>query len=588
MSPELKANILLIDDHAENLIALEAILCGLGQNLVKARSGKEALRCLLNQDFAVILLDVQMPEMDGFETAYLIRQRVRSQYTPIIFITAFNTNDMWRMKGYALGAVDYLLKPIEPEILVSKVSVFVDLFNKAQEIQRQSAELAMQKIEIMQEQLARQQAEAASRMKDEFMAIVSHELRTPLNSILGWSRLLAADKLDAEASRRAIEVISRNAQAQAQLIDDILDVARLMRGKLRLEMKSINLLNLISIELDSIRPAADTKGIQVVNHLTSDNCIVKGDVQRLQQIFRNLLSNAIKFTLDGGQVEVRLEKTHLSVANVELPHAAPDSFDQGILRSQIHQLPSKEPLRDPNPQPYAQVTIADTGVGINPDFLPHIFEYFRQADSSSTRSHDGLGLGLAIVHQLIQLHGGQISAISEGVGKGSTFIVHLPLQVSPPTHQSPNQSPSLNRENNPRSLNNVSILVVDDHPDNRSYVIAVLEQAGAQVDTAASAQEAMDYLQHALPTVVLTDIAMPEEDGYELLRRIQLFEHDRGVTIPAIALTAYAKEKDRIQALSAGFQGFLAKPIDPTELVHTIAELLLANGPNRERIPSDP
>lgn len=572
MSSELQANILLIDDHAENLIALEAILCGLGQNLVKAYSGKEALRCLLNQDFAVILLDVQMPEMDGFETAYLIRQRERSQYTPIIFITAFNTNDMWRMKGYALGAVDYLLKPIEPEILVSKVSVFVDLFKKAQEIQRQSAELAMQKIEIMQEQLARQQAEAASRMKDEFMAIVSHELRTPLNSILGWSRLLAANKLDAEASRRAIEVISRNAQAQAQLIDDILDVARLMRGKLRLALKPVNLVNLISVELDSIRPAADTKGIQLITHLADDTCVVKGDIQRLQQIFRNLLSNAIKFTPEGGQVEMRLERTQLSGTGAELTHSASESADQSLARSQL-QLSPMESLCDLDSRPYAQVTIADTGVGMNPDFLPHIFEYFRQADSSSTRSHDGLGLGLAIVHQLIQLHGGQISAISEGAGKGSTFIVYLPLQVAAPTAQPSDQSLSPNDENRLRSLDNVSILVVDDNPDNRSYVIAVLEQVGARVDTVASVQEAMDYLQHSQPTVLLTDIAMPEEDGYELLRRVQLFEQDQGVTIPAIALTAYAKEEDRVQALSAGFQGFLAKPIDPSELIQTVAKV---------------
>jgi signal transduction histidine kinase/BarA-like signal transduction histidine kinase len=540
MSSELKANILLIDDHVENLIALEAILGGLGENLVKAHSGKEALRCLLKQDFAVILLDVQMPDMDGFETASLIRQRERSQYTPIIFITAFNTNDRWQMKGYALGAVDYLLKPIEPEILVSKVSVFVELFKNAQEIQRQSAELAMQKIEIMREQLARQQAEAASRMKDEFLAIVSHELRTPLNSILGWSKLLAADKLDPEKARRAIETISRNAQAQAQLIDDILDVARLMRGKLRLNLQPVDLFNLISAELDSIRPSADAKEIRLVGHLTSDPCIIKGDVQRLQQILRNLLSNAIKFTPEGGQVEVSLatdETDNLSASSV------------------------------------AQITITDTGVGIDPDFLPHIFEYFQQADSSSTRSHDGLGLGLAIVHQLVALHGGKIYATSEGAGKGATFTIHLPSQVSSP-QPLPEQSISPNAANNELLLDGISLLVVDDNSDNRSYVVTVLEQAGAQVTAVASGQEAMDYLQHSQPDVLLTDLAMPEEDGYELLQRVQRFEHDRGVTIPAIALTAYAQETDRMQALAAGFRHFLAKPLDPTELIQAVAEVV--------------
>lgn len=547
MSSDIKANILLIDDHVENLIALEAILGGLGQNLVRANSGKEALRCLLNQDFAVILLDVQMPDMDGFETASLIRQRDRSQYTPIIFVTAFSTNDMWQMKGYALGAVDYLLKPIEPEILVSKVSVFVELFKKAQEIQRQSAELAMQKIEIMREQLARQQAETASRMKDEFMAIVSHELRTPLNSILGWSKLLAEDKLDAEKTRRALDIISRNAQAQAQLIDDILDVARLMRGKLQLNLQPVDLLNLITVEIDSIRPTADTKGIRLIKQLTSDACTVRGDVQRLQQVLRNLLTNAIKFTPEGGQVEVRLA--------TDVVTDKPDRVDH------------------PSATSVAQITITDTGVGIDPNFLPHIFEYFQQADSSSTRSHDGLGLGLAIVHQLVGLHGGQINVMSEGSGKGSTFTIHLPLQVAAQVEPSPDPSiaPTSSTEN--LRLSRISVLVVDDNPDNRGYITTVLEQAGAQVVAVASGQAAMDYLQQSQPDVLLTDVAMPEEDGYELLQRIQAFEHDRGVTIPAIALTAYAKEEDRMKAISAGFQHFLTKPIAPTELTQAVAEV---------------
>jgi len=557
MSSKLKANILLIDDHVENLIALEAILSRLGQNLVRANSGEEALRCLLNQDFAVILLDVQMPGMDGFETASLIRQRDRSQHTPIIFITAFNTNDMWQMKGYALGAVDYLLKPIEPEILVSKVTVFVELFKKSQEIQRQSAELAMQKIEIMREQLARQQAEAASRMKDEFMAIVSHELRTPLNSILGWSKLLAADKLDEAATRRALEVISRNAQAQAQLIDDILDVARLMRGKLRLSLQPVDLLNLISAELDSIHPAANAKGIRLVRHLTSDSCIVKGDVQRLQQILRNLLSNAIKFTPEGGQVEVRLE-----------------SFEFSMMSAELLNSPQPSTLNPQPSQSYAQITITDTGVGIDPAFLPHIFEYFQQADSSSTRSHDGLGLGLAIVHQLTVLHHGQVHATSEGVGKGATFTIHLPLQTSSQPHHPPDAAFLLNTLDLDLSLEHISVLVVDDNCDNRECIVSVLEQAGAEVIAVDSGQAAIDYLHHSQPDVLLSDIAMPKENGYELLHRVQRFEQEHGVSIPAIALTAHVKEEDRIHAISTGFQCFLSKPVDPNELIQVIAEVV--------------
>ncbi|MBD2107258.1 response regulator [Nodosilinea sp. FACHB-13] len=552
---EPKANILLIDDRIENLIALEEILCKLGQNLVTAQSGKEALRCLLNQDFAAILLDVEMPGMDGFETASMIRQRERSQHTPIIFVTAFGTDDQLQMRGYALGAVDYLLKPINPEILISKVSVFVELFKKTQEIQRQSAELAMQKVEIIQEQLARQQAEAANRMKDEFMAIVSHELRTPLNAILGWSKLLLAGKLDESATSRALETINRNALSQAQLIDDILDVARLTSGRVKIHRQPVNLLNLISDELESIRPAANEKGIQLTGEFTSDHCIVSGDIQRLQQILRNLLSNAIKFTPESGQVEVGLKRI---ISN-----------ESGIIgRNQESQQATQRPLPV---TAFAQITVADTGIGIDPDFIPQIFEYFRQADSSSTRSHDGLGLGLAIVRQLVELHGGKIDAASEGKDKGSTFTIFLPLHN--PTQLDPSaEMPNPESLPSDLALENISVLVVDDNVDNRNYLITALELAGAQVTAVASGQEVIDYLQHSHPDVLLSDIAMPDENGYELLQRVRMVEQERGRTIPAIALTAYAKQEDRHQALSSGFQQFLAKPIDPVQLIEVVAK----------------
>lgn len=559
MSFELKANILLVDDRVENLIALEAILGRLGQNLVRVRSGEEALRCLLNQDFAVILLDVQMPGMDGFETASIIRQRERSQHTPIIFVTAFSTDDQWQMKGYALGAVDYLLKPINPEILLSKVMVFVELFKKTQEIQRQSAELAMQKVEIIQEQLARQQAESANRLKDEFLAIVSHELRTPLNAILGWSKLLITDKLDQSTTQRALETINRNAQSQAQLIGDILDVARLTSGKVQLRQTPINLLNLIADELESIRPAAAEKGIQLTKELTSDYCIINGDIQRLRQILRNLLSNAIKFTPAGGQIEVSLKRVIGS---------EPWLIAQGQELQPISQ--NLSPMTA-----FAQIIVADTGIGIDPDFLPQIFEYFRQADSSSTRSYDGLGLGLAIVRQLVELHGGRINAVSEGKAKGTTFTIFFPLYSTTPPG-TPSQVPVPEALHSSSALENISVLVVDDNFDNRNYLVTVLELAGAQVTAVASGQEVMDCLQDVQPNVFLSDIAMPDENGYELLQRVRTVEQNQWGTIPAIALTAYTKQEDRNQALSAGFQAFLSKPIDPTELIETVAKVVKA------------
>lgn len=570
-SPDSQANILLIDDHVENLIALEAILSSMGQNLVKARSGEEALRCLLNQDFAVILLDVQMPGMDGFETASLIRQRRRSQHTPIIFLTAFNTSDLWQMKGYSLGAVDYLLKPVDPTILVSKVTVFVELFKKTQEIQRQAAELSAQKIEIIREQLARQQAEAASRMKDEFLAIVSHELRTPLNSILGWSKLLVSNKLDAETTERALEIISRNAQSQAQLIDDILDVARLIRGKLRLCCRPVNLLSLVEAELESMRPSADVKKLQLTSHLNPESCTISADPERLQQIIRNLLSNAIKFTPEDGSIEVTVNVVDQQSA---LINNQPPASDEHLSDSTRFSNSPQRPLADQQAATqFAEISIRDTGIGINPEFLPYIFEYFRQADSSSTRSHGGLGLGLAIVRQLVDLHGGKIYAASEGKDKGTTFTIYFPLHVATPTLVANSYfAPDHNAEYT-LALKQLSILVIDDNADNRDYITMVLEQAGAQVTAVATGQEVMDFFQHTQPDVFVSDIAMPDEDGYKLIRRIREFEQTKGKRTPAIALTAYAKQEDQVQALSAGFQQFLAKPVEPTQLIKAIAEL---------------
>lgn len=578
MHSDCKANILLIDDHVENLIALEALLGGMGQNLVKARSGAEALRCLLNQDFAVILLDVQMPDMDGFETASLIRQRERSQHTPIIFVTAFNTNDVWRMKGYALGAVDYLLKPIDPAVLISKVTVFVELFKKTQEVQRQAAELAAQKIEIIREQLARQQAESASRMKDEFLAIVSHELRTPLNAILGWSRLLAANKLDSETTERALEIISRNAQSQAQIIDDILDVARLMRGKIRLVQHAVNLVNLIETERESMQPLAEAKGLRLYSQLPAQACTVFGDAERLQQIIRNLLSNAIKFTPTGGEVEVRLER----IKSDRLKHERPAQDAEGLCAAEgPMRVASPSSFRFQVVPEYAQITIRDTGIGINPEFLPYIFEYFRQADSSSTRAHGGLGLGLAIVRQLVDLHGGAIYASSEGDGQGTTFTIQLPLQTAPSPAYSSKQNPPDSNVEKPASLAQVSVLIVDDNDDNRDFITMVLTQAGAQVTALATGDEVMAYLQEAQPNVFVSDIAMPEENGYALIQRVRELEQQRGGHMPAIALTAYAKQEDQQQALEAGFQEFLSKPVEPAELIQAVAKLANVQVPLR-------
>jgi signal transduction histidine kinase len=387
ITPESKVNVLLVDDCRENLVALECVLQSLKQNLVKVQSGDAALRYLLDHDVAVILLDVQMPGMDGFETARLIRRRARLQHTPIIFLTAFAGNEDLRSQGYLVGAVDYLYKPIEPAILTSKVSVFVELFRRNLEVQLQAEQLVAKNAEIIRAEAARQQAEEANRLKDEFLAIVSHELRTPLNSILGWSQLLLKREFDPVRMRQALETIAHNAQIQARLIENILDISKLMRSKVELSIHSIHLASLIDEIIESIRPQADTKSIHLDVQLDPAAASIKADPVRLRQILWNLLTNAIKFTHEEGWVGLQVS----SVGH------------------------------------WVVLQVRDTGIGIEPAFLPHVFDHFRQADSSSTRVYEGLGVGLAIVRQLVELHNGKIEVHSDGYHQGTTFTVHLPI-----------------------------------------------------------------------------------------------------------------------------------------------------------------
>ncbi|MDX2228173.1 MAG: response regulator [Leptolyngbyaceae cyanobacterium bins.349] len=533
--PEAKVDVLLVDDRIENLIALEAALEGLGQNLIKAQSGEAALKYLLQNDVAVILLDVQMPTMDGFETAKLVRQRERSQHTPIIFLTAFNEGDDLRSRGYTLGAVDYLYKPINSTILTSKVSVFIELFKKNLEVQHQATQLIAQNAEIVRAQMARQQAEEANRLKDEFLAIVSHEVRTPLNSILGWSQLLLKREFDAATTRRALETIARNAQAQAKLIEDILDISRLMRGKVELSPQAIDLTSFIHATVDSISPQAEAKSLQLTLQLAPNLPSIQADPVRLRQIIWNLLTNAIKFTPEGGQVEI-------------CGSLATDNL--------------------------AQISISDTGIGIAPEILPHIFDHFWQADSSATRSHGGLGLGLAIVRQLVELHHGKIYAESEGDHQGTTFTVQLPVASAWDTNErvpAVFSQATMAADCNRLPLHQIQILVIEDHADSREFVQRVLEGAGAAVTAVACAQDAISLLEQTRPNVIVSDIAMPGEDGYQLMRHIRA---SISREIPAIALTAYVRPEDRREALRAGFQTHLAKPVNAEELVGVIEELV--------------
>ncbi len=734
---ERKVNILLVDDKLENLLALEAILEKLGENLVRATSGEEALRCLLHQDFAVILLDVQMPGMDGFETATLIRNRGRSRHTPIIFLTAFSTSDQMLFKGYALGAVDYLLKPLDPNILTSKVTVFVELFKKTEAVNQQTAQLVAVNTELRQseerfrslstcspvgifetdtegdckytnpryqaicglkaseslekkwlesvhpedreraiaswsayicegreyseefrfqaahgnirwvqvrsspmlssqgdllgyvgtlediterkqaeevraqvirEQTARQEAEAANRMKDEFLAVLSHELRTPLTSMLGWSKILRAKKLDEKATSRALEAIERNAISQMQLIEDILDVSRIIRGQLRLNVSAVNLISVMEAALEAVRPLAEPKDIQLSTVLDTSIGSVYGDPARLQQIVWNLLTNAIKFTPKGGRVEVRLSK-HFGLPISDFPteryangvsststsFSTTQSNDFGLeshsenldssnteesnnLKSVLENSDGREPnlklsAKSQNSKSqYAQIQVIDTGIGISFEFLPKVFERFRQADSTTTRSHNGLGLGLAIVRHLVELHKGTIFAQSSGSGQGATFTVRLPLLQDNRGNREATGKSSSPIASTP--LAGLRVLVVDDEADTRNFLSFMFEEYGAFATAVASVDEALAVLEQAKPDILISDIGMSEQDGYTLIRKLRSLEPEKGGRIPAIALTAYTREEDRLKALSAGFQQHLSKPIDPNKLIAAVANVL--------------
>ncbi|MBE9167449.1 PAS domain S-box protein [Pleurocapsales cyanobacterium LEGE 06147] len=393
-----------------------------------------------------------------------------------------------------------------------------------------------------------EQLQQANRIKDEFLAVLSHELRSPLNPILGWSSLLQRGKLDEATTKQALTIIERNAKLQAELIEDLLDISRILRGKLSLTFSPVNLASTIKAASETVRLAAEAKSIRIETVLEPQVGLVSGDSTRLQQVVWNLLSNAVKFTLPGGRVEIRLSSVpgHSSLVETDKSQRTNDKF--------------------------AQITVSDTGKGISADFLPYVFDYFRQADSATTRKFGGLGLGLAIVRHLVELHGGTIQADSPGEGMGATFTVRLPLMPTQPTDNPDSQlsKPALD-------LSGVRVLVVDDDTDTRDFLAFLLKQAGAKAIAVASADEAFTALMQSQPNVLISDIGMPEMDGYMLMRQVRALPPQQGGQIPAIALTAYAGEFDRQQALSVGFQKHVPKPVEPEELVRAIVTLLRQN-----------
>ncbi len=701
--PEPKINILVVDDRPENVLALQAVLEELHQNIIAAYSGPEALRCILQNEFAVILLDVNMPEMDGFETAALIRQRQASAGIPIIFITSYG-DGLYIERGYALGAVDYILAPPAPDVLRTKVSVFVDLHRKTTKIRRQAERLeqwACQLNKLAAASLAINSAQAAdnmlqtvadsardiigthqasilmvpdhnwshalavvslsdkyarwrhapcrprngeapsllspvskpvrltqdameadpawlpsragrkdpmplrglvaapltgrdgrslgiiqlsdryegdfepedeallvqlsqmasiaienamfaeeretNRIKDEFLSTVSHELRTPLQAMLGWSRVLLSSAALDERTTHGLKIIERNVKVQAKLIEDLLDVARVSSGKLQVDVRPITLSTVVQAAIDTVRPAADEKRVQICVAFEARQDELFGDPGRLQQVAWNLLTNAVKFTPPDGHIDVEI-------------------------------------TRDGS---FLQLRVRDSGQGISPAFLPRVFDRFKQSDSSSTRSQGGLGIGLTIARHIIELHGGTIDADSQGDNQGATFTVVLPS--APIRTQAVQHDPgdaNLSLSWNPARLNGIVVLVVEDEPDAREIIANTLQAAGAEVLTATSAHEGLAVFADRRPNVLVSDVAMSGQDGYDFIRAVRALGPDGGGLIPAAALTAYASNEDRVRALSAGFHMHLVKPVEPAALVSAV--LHLAGGRSADPTPASP
>ncbi|MDZ8185799.1 MAG: ATP-binding protein [Nostoc sp. ChiSLP02] len=443
----------------------------------------------------------------------------------------------WISQGIASAAIaaEALAKGEYPRITPSPIQE-VALLGEALEF---SAKLLLERSRqrdenLRQAEAAQAEAETANRLKDEFLITVSHELRTPLNAIFGWAQLLRGGKLNQEKTQQAIATIERNAKAQAQLVNDLLDTSRIILGKLRLEPQPLNLTTVILSALDSVRHAAEAKEIDLQLQLTKVEPVL-GDQNRLQQVVWNLLSNAVKFTPQGGRVEVQLRQVNSVV----------------------------------------ELIVRDTGVGIKPEFLPHVFERFRQADGSTTREYGGLGLGLAIVRHLVELHGGTVQADSEGEGKGATFTIELPAIA----HRENISAATMTSTDGTRSfqLQDVRVLVVDDEPDARDLLCTVLMQQGAQVRTCACAADALKEVFAWQPDAILCDVGMPLADGYDFIRQVREWEIDKGGHIPAVAVTAFAREQDKIKAIASGYQRHIAKPIEATHLTNVVASLVYKN-----------
>ena len=514
--------ILNCDDTVDTRYTKTRVLRQAGYEVVEVGTGNDALKKTRELMPDLVLLDVQLPDVSGLDVCRRIKEDAITGAIPVIQISATFVTQEHQREALKYGADIYLTEPLEPKELETVVSVLLRLARTEAGLREALA----------RERAARAQAEEATQLKDEFLANLSHELRTPMNIIIGWSHLLRSGPLDESQKLRATEAIERAARSQAQLIEDLLDVSRIVAGKFRLVMQDIDCGRILQLAIDSLRLVAQQKQLTVTLSRESDDVRINGDPDRLQQVFWNLLSNSVKFTPPGGRVEVRLQATARNVS----------------------------------------ITVTDTGVGIDPNFLPFVFERFRQADSTSTRHHSGMGLGLAIVRHVVELHAGTITAESAGEGRGATFTVVLPrLTHSRGTARQQGDEPVSGAAGLPKLP--IRVLLVEDDPDAREVIAAGLTQSGFEVRAVSGAVKALEMLDAWLPDVVVSDIGMPGMDGYEFARLLRARPPDRGGKVAALALTAFAGLGDAARAHASGYQEHLSKPITPDALAQAIVAL---------------
>ncbi|TDR45951.1 signal transduction histidine kinase [Tahibacter aquaticus] len=561
-----KVNILLVDDQPSRLLSYEAVLAQLGENLITAHSGEDALKRLMEAEYAVILLDVSMPGMDGFETAELIHQHPRFETTPIIFVTGVHVGDLDRLQGYRLGAIDYVQVPLQPDILRSKVAVLVELYRKrralaganaslvkvnhalqterALELEALSQTLALAnadlsaanarlEAEVIERRRAEEQARhlaeklrEADKRKDEFLATLAHELRNPLAPIRSALSLMQSDK-PANGESSSLDVIDRQLRQLVRLVDDLLDVSRITHGRIELRRQLTPLAPLLATAVEMTTPHIESNAHRLHLAIPPETLLVDGDPQRLTQVFGNLLNNACKYTLTGGRID-------LGVA-----------VDGGQV----------------------VVSVRDSGIGIPPERLRDVFDLFVQVDTSLERSQGGLGIGLTLVRRLIEMHGGSVRAHSDGVGLGSRFEVRLPLAAVLPASAEPVAAPVAAQQTAGRR-----VLIVDDNHDAANMLAQLLGMSGHDVRTVYDPQLALAEILAFAPDIAFLDVGMPKLNGLELATMIRASEGGQHVVL--IALTGWGQEDDRRRSREAGFDRHLVKPADPFEIEKICREVV--------------